>query len=111
MDFDAAVDAALSAGRTEIEKLQALSDEAVAEYQRLAATAQSMSSIQHKLTARFQAMGREFGEKASGHLLYQREVLSTFNIVFFGRTGAGKSVVQPADSIGISLAAVLATVG
>lgn len=93
LNFDVAVDAALSAGRTEIEKLQTLSDEALAEYQRLVEKAQSMSSIQHELTAQFEAMSRDFAEKASGHLRHQREVLSTFNIAFFGRTGAGKSTL------------------
>ncbi len=92
-DFEAAVDAALSAGCAEVENLQVLSNEAVAEYRHLAEKSEQMSDIQHELAAEFLTMSRNFEAKTRTHLSHQREVLSTFNIAFFGRTGAGKSTL------------------
>ncbi|RNL51417.1 GTPase [Arthrobacter oryzae] len=37
-----------------------------------------------------------FAEKVRAHLSEQRDVLSTFNVAFFGRTGAGKSTLLSA---------------
>jgi tRNA U34 5-carboxymethylaminomethyl modifying GTPase MnmE/TrmE len=44
----------------------------------------------------FDARSEGFAGKLQTHLAEQREVLSTFNIAFFGRTGAGKSTLLSA---------------
>lgn len=96
LSFDDAVVGALDAGAEEIANLAGIVDRAVGAYERLARKASAMSGVQDGLLAEFVRMDEVFVAKAQSHLAKQREVLSTFNVAFFGRTGAGKSTLLAA---------------
>ena len=93
--FQAALAAALEAGEQELTALKLLADDVQSSY--LRAGEPVMAGEGGKgLLAEFVAMRQRFSEGLAGHLKEQADVLSAFNIVFFGRTGAGKSTLLSA---------------
>ena len=103
-DFQQAVLEALESGREEIARLEANGERAIQSY-RLSPSA--FSSVPQPLLAEFASLQAGFAGKVRRHLMEQREVLATFNIAFFGRTGTGKSTLLSAfgelDGHGVSL--------
>ncbi|MBT0566087.1 GTPase [Williamsia sp. CHRR-6] len=88
-----AVNEAVRTGERELQQLE-LSVEAA--LQQLREVALSDSGERDQLLADLSAFTDAFAEKVRRHLDDQRQILSTFNIVFFGRTGAGKSTLLSA---------------
>jgi predicted GTPase len=91
-DFDRAIASALAAGCDEMAQLDELGDAAIGSYAISLPTADGLGAL-------LQEVGRAtdvFAEKVRTHLSGQRDVLSTFNVAFFGRTGAGKSTLLSA---------------
>lgn len=91
-DFERAIASALAAGRDEMAKLDELGEAAIDSYAISLPAADGLESLLHEVASATDA----FTEKVCTHLSEQREVLSTFNIAFFGRTGAGKSTLLSA---------------
>lgn len=91
-DFDRAIASALAAGREEMTLLDELGEAAIDSYKMSLPTATGLAPL-------FQEAANAthvFAEKVRAHLSEQRDVLSTFNVAFFGRTGAGKSTLLSA---------------
>ncbi len=95
-DFDESVSDAVSAGFREIERLTEIAGSIIGRYCLLSVKAAGMRAVPGSFAQDFESRHRRFCEKLRKHLSDQRQVLSTFNIVFFGRTGAGKSTLLSA---------------
>ncbi len=93
--FQAALAAALEAGKQELTSLKSLADDVQSSYL-LAGEPAIPGEGADDLLHEFVAMRRRFSDGLAGHLKEQADVLSAFNIVFFGRTGAGKSTLLSA---------------
>ena len=93
--FQAALAAALEAGKRELTSLKSLADDVQSSYL-LAGEPAIPGEGADDLLHEFVAMRRRFSDGLAGHLKEQADVLSAFNIVFFGRTGAGKSTLLSA---------------
>lgn len=91
-DFDRAIAEALTAGRDEMAQLDELGAAAIGSYALSLPTADGFGAILQEVGS----AADTFTEKVRAHLTEQREVLSTFNVAFFGRTGAGKSTLLSA---------------
>ncbi|RUP04855.1 MAG: hypothetical protein EKK34_10800 [Mycobacterium sp.] len=91
-DFDRAIASALAAGHEEINLLDELGEAAIDSYAISLPTATGLAPLIQKAANATDA----FAEKIRAHLSEQRDVLSTFNVAFFGRTGAGKSTLLSA---------------
>ena len=95
-DFDQSVSDAVSAGFLEVERLAAIAGPVIGRYCLLSVKAAGMGAPRGGFAQDFDLRHRWFCEKLRKHLADQRQVLETFNIVFFGRTGAGKSTLLSA---------------
>ncbi|WP_158249066.1 GTPase [Mycobacterium sp. ENV421] len=72
--------------------LDELGEAAIGAYAILLPTADGLGPLAREVSEAKEV----FAEKVRRHLSEQRDVLSTFNVVFFGRTGAGKSTLMSA---------------
>ncbi|MCA9823072.1 MAG: hypothetical protein KC470_10720, partial [Dehalococcoidia bacterium] len=88
--FEESLAVALEAGKQELATLKSLSDRLQATALFAGEPAITGAGV-NGLLDEFAATRRRFSEDLAGHLKEQADVLSAFNIVFFGRTGAGKS--------------------
>jgi putative ribosome biogenesis GTPase RsgA len=95
-DFDGSVSDAVSAGLLEVERLGKIVGSVIGRYCLLSIKAEATRNASGDFALEFDRRHRWFCEKVRAHLTNQRQVLSTFNIVFFGRTGAGKSTLLSA---------------
>lgn len=93
--FQAALTAALEAGKQELTALKSLAEDVQSGYL-LAGEPAIPGEGADDLLQEFVAMRRSFSDGLGSHLKEQADVLSAFNIVFFGRTGAGKSTLLSA---------------
>ena len=93
--FDESLVDALAVGQQELASLGSVSERVIGAY-RLAGNTVVADGASGDLLGEFAAMRLRFAEGLAGHLGEQSNVLSTFNIVFFGRTGAGKSTLLSA---------------
>jgi predicted GTPase len=91
-DFDRAIASALAAGRAEMAQLEELGKAAIGSYAISLPTADGLGALLQEVASATDV----FTEKVRTHLSEQRDVLSTFNVAFFGRTGAGKSTLLSA---------------
>ena len=94
--FDSSVEGAVVAGIEEIEILDQVVAAVTTDYRRLGAGAPGIGMGAEDAVQAFDARSEGFAGKLQTHLAEQREILSTFNIAFFGRTGAGKSTLLSA---------------
>ncbi|MEV0946526.1 GTPase [Rhodococcus sp. NPDC049939] len=91
-----AVERAVRSGERELDDLDQVVASILEAVEGLeAATGSEIGSVLELEEEVFKAI-EGFGEKLFAHLAKQRELLSTFNIAFFGRTGAGKSTLLSA---------------
>lgn len=93
--FDDALADALALGQQELATLASTVDGALSSYAAAGAKLVRHGSLDAPLVE-FPQMRSRFADELADHLLEQSKVLSTFNIAFFGRTGAGKSTLQSA---------------
>lgn len=93
--FDKSLADALQAGQRELAALKVAGEQAIAAY-RTAGTGLTRDGETNPLSAELADMRSGFTDRLTGHLTEQANVLSTFNIAFFGRTGAGKSTLLSA---------------
>ncbi|WP_164517856.1 GTPase [Mycobacterium sp. P7213] len=93
--FDECLVDALQAGQRELAVLESVTARAIDAYRTAGATL-ARGGEQDYLSAEFANMRSRFAGRVTGHLTEQSNVLSSFNIVFFGRTGAGKSTLLSA---------------
>ena len=93
--FDESLADALAVGQQELFRLASVSERVIGAY-RPAGNTVVPDGASGDLLGEFAAMRLRFAEGLAGHLGEQSNVLSTFNIVFFGRTGAGKSTLLSA---------------
>ena len=93
--FEESLAVALEAGKQELATLKSLSDRLQATALFAGEPAITGAGV-NGLLDEFAATRRRFSEDLAGHLKEQADVLSAFNIVFFGRTGAGKSTLLSA---------------
>lgn len=91
-DFDRAIASALAAGRDEMAQLDELGESAIDSYVISLPTADGVGPLAQEVANAIDG----FAAKVRAHLSLQRDVLSTFNVAFFGRTGAGKSTLLSA---------------
>ncbi|OFJ55535.1 GTPase [Mycolicibacterium grossiae] len=91
-DFDRAVADALAAGSDEMALLDDLAAETIGGYTISLPNAEGLGPLIQEVTDATET----FSNKVRAHLAEQRDVLSTFNVAFFGRTGAGKSTLLSA---------------
>lgn len=91
-DLDRAIASALAAGREEMAVLDELAKAAIGCYAISLPTAEGLGPLIQEVSDATEA----FAHKLRDHLAEQRDVLSTFNVAFFGRTGAGKSTLLSA---------------
>ena len=90
--FEQSVRTAVAQGQAELTRLDALADavaETIAESGRYESSPSDSSSQLGELL-------RGFMRDLRHHLDHERDALGSFNIVFFGRTGAGKSTLMSA---------------
>lgn len=73
-------------------QLDELGEAAIGSYAVSLPTADGLGALLQEVTSATDV----FTEKVRAHLSEQRDVLSTFNVAFFGRTGAGKSTLLSA---------------
>ena len=92
--FDRAVADAVAAGRSQIESLDAVATALEEDYAALVKNLLGLGAGEVGLE--FQTRKGHFISKLRQHLAHQHDVLSSFNIAFFGRTGAGKSTLLSA---------------
>ncbi|TMS54792.1 GTPase [Mycobacterium sp. DBP42] len=92
IDFDRAIARALTAGHEEMAVLDELGEAAIDCYAISLPRADGLGPLIQEVSDATAA----FAEKVRTHLSEQRDVLSTFNVAFFGRTGAGKSTLLSA---------------
>ncbi|WP_244896030.1 GTPase [Mycobacterium asiaticum] len=101
-EFGCAVAEALASGGIEIKRLVAQAEELTDAY----AQACRASEPANHLAREFEGGKSTFAERVRQHVTDRADVLSTFNIAFFGRTGAGKSTLLSAfgqlDGSGVS---------
>lgn len=93
--FDESLAAALEAGQHELAALESVNERAIDAY-RAAGGTLVRDGKPDRLSAEFAQMRSRSADRLTGHLTEQANVLSSFNIVFFGRTGAGKSTLLSA---------------
>lgn len=93
--FDEALADALELGQQEVATLASAVERATNAYS-AAGTKLVRDSDSDGLLDEFAQMRVRFADGMADHLAEQSEVLSTFNVVFFGRTGAGKSTLLSA---------------
>jgi hypothetical protein len=91
-NFDRAIASALEGGRDEMAHLDELSEAAIGPYSFSLPTADGLGPLLQEVASATDA----FAERIPAHVSQQRDVLSTFNVAFFGRTGAGKSTLLSA---------------
>lgn len=91
-EFGRAVAEALASGGIEIERLVAQAEELTDAYGLACRT----SKPANRPVGDFDGLNSTFAERVRQHVTDQADVLSTFNIAFFGRTGAGKSTLLSA---------------
>jgi predicted GTPase len=91
-DFERAIASALAAGRDEMAQLDELGEAAIRSYAISLPTLDGLGALLHEVASAQEV----FSKKVRAHLSEQRDVLSTFNVAFFGRTGAGKSTLLSA---------------
>lgn len=91
-EFDRAIAGALAAGRDEMAQLDALGEAAIGSYTISLPAGDELGVLLQEVVSATDV----FTEKVRAHLSEQRDVLSTFNVAFFGRTGAGKSTLMSA---------------
>jgi predicted GTPase len=100
--FDQAIAAALASGDDEMTRLKKLGEDAIVAYSLELPIADGVDDLRQEVASAMDA----FAKKVQAHLAEQQDVLSTFNIAFFGRTGAGKSTLLSAfgqlDGSGVS---------
>jgi len=90
--LQAAVAAAIASSKAETADLETASSNALAGLQRLARLgASARSAAGDGVGNPFAPLAAEAADGLASHIARQREVLGTFNIALFGRTGAGKS--------------------
>lgn len=91
-DFDRAVADALATGSDEMALLDDLAAQTIGGYTISLPNAEGIAPLIREVTDATET----FANKVRAHLAEQRDVLSTFNVAFFGRTGAGKSTLLSA---------------
>lgn len=93
--FDDALSSALELGQLEVAALASVVQRATSAYNQ-AGVKLAKNGDSGDLLSEFAELRRRFAEGLSDHLSEQSQVLSTFNIAFFGRTGTGKSTLLSA---------------
>lgn len=93
--FDEALADALGVGQQELASLDCVRERVTGAYVR-AGNVVASDGASDGFIAEFDAMRLRFNERLENHFAEQSKVLSKFNIVFFGRTGAGKSTLMSA---------------
>ncbi|GEP27802.1 hypothetical protein CLE01_24000 [Cryobacterium levicorallinum] len=91
-DFDRAIASALAAGRDEMAQLDELGESAISSYAIPLPPTEGLGPLLQEVASATD----DFAKRVRTHLSGQRDVLSTFNVAFFGRTGAGKSTLLSA---------------
>lgn len=91
-ELDRAIARALAVGREELAVLDKLGESAIVCYEIALPTVDGLGPLIQEVADATDT----FANKIRGHLSEQRQVLSTFNVAFFGRTGAGKSTLLSA---------------
>ena len=92
--FDRAVADAVAAGQSEIRCLDGIANAVEVDYAALIRKLRGLGAAE--VGRDLEVREELFIETLREHLVRQRDVLSTFNIAFFGRTGAGKSTLLSA---------------
>lgn len=91
-ELDRAIEAALATGCEEMARLDEMAESAIGCY----SVSPEAAALLGQVSGADRVGPTTFTTKLRSHLSEQRDVLSTFNVAFFGRTGAGKSTLLSA---------------
>ena len=94
--LEAAIDTAVAEGRREIDRLEGQVSTLLDRFEQASMRLRRWDSSPTSSAAALITMADDVVKDVGLHFERQRSILETFNIVFFGRTGAGKSTILSA---------------